>query len=244
LGAYKIKKSITFIPHSIDADLIANYPKPSKNFIPEWYKKMPRLENGVKKMSFPVNYKAPNLTVKTCVPFLESITNGYMVYLSDDIFIEQVDRHPQMRWHTQEQLISNHGKSQFPLENIAFSENFYEIPFKFNYRWQINVPKGYSILFSHPHNRIDLPFYTFSGFVNCDSYNMPVQFPFILQKGFEGIIEAGTPISQLTIIKNESWESKIEKYNLDEVYKKERNFHKSIHGAYKKYFWKKSNSFE
>ena len=240
----KIKKTITFIPHTKTAELIENYPKPSKNFIPEWYKKIPRLEKGVKKMSFPMNYRSPNLTVKTCIPFLESITNGYMVYLSDDIFVEQVDGQPTMRWHTEETLVATHSKEQFPLENINSIENFFEIPFKFNYHWQIKVPKGYSILFSHPYNRLDLPFYSFSGFVNADSYNMPVQFPFLLKKGFEGIIESGTPISQLTIVKNESWESKFEKYNSEEVYKKERNFYKSIYGAYKKYFWNKDSSFE
>ena len=97
---------------------------------------------------------------------------------------------------------------------------------------------------SHPYNRIDLPFYTFSGFVSADSYTRPVQFPFLLKKGFEGILESGTPIAQLTIVKNESWKSTVEKHNSDEIYIKNRNFHKSIYGAYKKYFWNKDSNFE
>jgi hypothetical protein len=240
----KIKKYITFTPHRQDAALIENHPKPSKNFIPEWYKKIPRFEKGSKKMSFPMHYRTPNVTIKTCLPFLESMTNGYMVYLYDDIFVEEVDGVPMLRWRAGEDLVTAHSLEQFPINDIPFSDNFCEMPFKFSYNWQVNVPKGYSILFSHPHNRIDLPFYTFSGFVNSDSYNMPVQFPFLLKKGFEGVIEAGTPISQLTIVKNESWKSTVEKYDPDEVYKKERGFNRSIHGAYKKYFWNKDNSFE
>ncbi len=244
MGADKIKKTITFIPHKKTADLIQDHPKPSKNFIPEWYKKIPRLEKGVKKMSFPMNYTAPNLTIKACIPFLESMSNGYMVYLHDEIYIEQENGGPFFRWNTEETLITSHNKDQFPLENIPFSENFFEIPFKFNYYWQIKVPKGYSILFSHPYNRIDLPFYTFSGFVNADNYDRPVQFPFLLKKGFEGILESGTPIAQLTIVKNESWESTVEKHSSDEIYIKNRSFHKTIYGAYKKYFWNKDSSFD
>lgn len=244
LWGTKIKKNITFIPHHENAALMEYFPKPSKGFIAEWYKNIPRLEEGTKKFSWPDNYESPNLTVKTCVPFLESMSNGYMVYLTDDIFVEWKDGYPILRWHPSEQLIATHAAEQFPIKNIPFSDIYYEIPFKFTNDWEIRVPEGYSIIFSHPHNRIDLPFYSFSGLVNCDNYNMPVQFPFLLRKGFEGIIKAGTPISQLTIIKNEFWKSEIEPYNWKEIYKKRRNFHKHIFGVYRNFFWKKDNFFE
>ena len=221
-----------------------HHPKPSKGFIPEWYKDVPKLTEGTKKLTWPPNYQSPNLTVKRCVPFLESMSNGYMVYLTDDIFVEQIDGYPTFRWHPSENLIQTHSPEQFPIKDIPLTDIFYEIPFKFAQDWEIKVPEGHSIIFSHPHNRIDLPFYTFSGLVNCDTYNMPVQFPFLLRKGFEGIIEAGTPISQLTIVKNESWKSNIEKYDGESAYKKRRNFHKHIYGVYRKYIWKKDNYFE
>lgn len=241
----QIKKPIVFIPHKKSASLIKQHPKPAKNFIPKWYKDITRLENGDKKLTWPSNYQSPNLTLKTCVPFLEALSNGYMVYLSDDIFVEHVDGVPFLRWHQSDDgLVSGHGPDQFPLDNIPFSDIFFQTPFKFMQDWEIKVPKGYSVMFSHPHNRIDLPFYTFSGLVNCDVYDMPVQFPFLLRKDFEGIIKAGTPISQLTIIKNESWESDVQEYDEDSTYIKRRNFYKHIHNAYRNYFWKKDNHFD
>lgn len=240
----KIKKIITFIPHNKNTSWLENYPKPSKNFIPDWYKSIPRLDNNAKKVTWPMNSKIPNFTIKACIPFLDSLTNGYMVYLNEDIFVEWVDGYPSIRWHPNESLIDLHAEYQFPIKNIPLSETFHSMPFKFTYNWEIRVPEGYSIMFSHPHNRIDLPFYTLSGLVNCDEYNMPVNFPFLLKNGFEGIIKAGTPISQLTIIKNESWKSNIEEFNEELTFKKGRNFYKTAYGFYKKYVWKRDITFE
>jgi hypothetical protein len=224
--------------------MLKSYPKPSKNFIPEWYKNIPRLEKGAKKLSWPWTHKSPIFTVKSCIPFLESMSNGYMVYLSHDIFVEQVDGHPVMRWNPSENTIETHGEEQFPIKNIPFSDIYFEVPFKFVNNWEIRVPKGYSILFSHPYNRIDLPFYTLSGFVNCDDYEVAINFPFLLKRDFEGVIESGTPISQLTIIKNESWKSNIGKYDKEITSKKYRTFNEKAYGFYKKYIWKKDNTFE
>ena len=100
-----LKKLITFIPHNENTAIMEHHPKPSKGFIPEWYKDVPRLAEGAKKLIWPQNYQSPNLTVKICVPFLESMSNGYMVYLSDDIFVEQIDGYPTFRWHPSEKLI-------------------------------------------------------------------------------------------------------------------------------------------
>jgi hypothetical protein len=101
------------------------YPKPAKNFIPKWYKDISRLENNNKKLTWPFNYQSPNLTLKTCVPFLESLSNGYMVYLSDDVFVEQIDGVPNLRWHqTDEGLVSGQGPDQFPLDNVTFYKDY------------------------------------------------------------------------------------------------------------------------
>jgi len=62
---------------------------------------------------------------------------------------------------------------------------------------------------------------------------------FILKKGFEGIIEAGTPVCQLNIIKNESWKTEVKKYDAQRVYKNSKLFWKTFVGSYKKNFWKR-----
>jgi hypothetical protein len=109
--------------------------------------------------------------------------------------------------------------------------------FKFQQEWTNKTPKGVSILFTHPSNRFDLPFRCFSGFVDTDKYNLPVHFPFILKKGFEGIIPAGTPVAQLFPIKRTNWKSKVVKWDADESYKANRNFQRTFAASYKKNYW-------
>ena len=49
---------------------------------------------------------------------------------------------------------------------------------KFNNFWTIEAPQGYSLLFTHPVNRTDLPFTTITGLVDSDSFSRQSnQFP-------------------------------------------------------------------
>jgi hypothetical protein len=112
-------------------------------------------------------------------------------------------------------------------------------PFKFRNDWAIETPKGYSALFVHPLNRGDLPFYTLSGVVDTDDYNVPVNFPFLIRADFEGIIPAGTPIAQVIPIKRESWGHEIGKFDPEYSTKKSAKFNSTIYRAYKNLFWKR-----
>jgi hypothetical protein len=226
---------IIFDPSQEKTSITDGYPKPAIKFIPEWYKQIPPFTNGDKKLKFPMDDLMPNSTLKKCVPFLDAMTSGYMAFLEEDVYIEQVDGNPFIRWRSSDHMITWHGLEQFP--GLHIPKEFHYMVAKWVNPWIINLPKNYSILFSHPSNRLDLPFFTFSGLVNCDKYTLPVQFPFIVKKGFEGIIEAGTPVCQLTIIKNESWKTKVRSYSYERMYKYEKSFLRTFVGSYKKNFW-------
>lgn len=233
-----MSKIITYQAHAKNAELIDSAPIPAINSIPEWYKAIPHITNGEKKLKFPLGYGVPNVSVKRCIPFMEAMTSGYMVVLSDDIYIEQVDNAPFIRWRNTYDMISLHSAEQFKGIPVPYGymENFVA---KWNNDWVIKPPKGYSILFTHPLNRHDLPFYTISGFVDCDSYDIPVQFPFFLREGFEGLIEKGTPVCQLTLVKRENWESKKLAYDPDKATKNTFKFFQTFIGSYKKNFWQR-----
>jgi hypothetical protein len=230
-----MKKVITFDPHNENASICSSYPKPATNFIPVWYKEIPAFTNGDKKLRFPMGSEMPNLTLKKCVPFLDAMTSGYMSFLEEDVYVEQVNNEPFIRWRSSDSLITWHTSDQFP--GLHIPEEFHYMVAKWVNPWVINLPKDYSVLFSHPSNRLDLPFFTFSGLVNCGSYVGPVQFPFILKKGFEGIIERGTPVCQLTLVKNEPWKSKVNPYSKERTYKNDKEFSKTFAHSYKKNFW-------
>lgn len=234
-----VKNTITFDPTTEECSVLDHYPTPSKKHIPDWYKKIPGFSNGDNKLRFPLDYGMPNSTLKKCVPFLDAMSSGYTVSLEEDVYVELVNKEPFIRWRSKDTLITWHTPDQFP--NFPIPNNYHNMVAKWKNDWTIMVPKNYSVLFSHPSNRIDLPFFTFSGLVSCDRYSSPVQYPFILQKEFEGIIEAGTPICQLTIVKNESWKTKVLKFDKHRTYKNSKHFYKTFTGSYKKNFWTRHN---
>lgn len=229
------KKLIEFLPITHQADLSSFEPQLSIKFIPNWYKEIPPYTDGDTKLRFPMDVKTHNTTIKRCVPFLDAMTAGYMAVLDDDVFVEQVNGEPMFRWKSEVEMVTFHTLNQFP--NVPISDAFHYAIAKWHNEWMIRTPKGFSTFFMHPSNRMDLPFNTFSGFVDTDTYEKAVQFPFVLKKGFEGIIESGTPVCQLIPVKRETWNSERHEFDEEENYKRSRRFARTFHSSYKKNYW-------
>jgi len=230
-------KNITFIPNSEEIEIASFAPEPSIKFLPSWYKKINKYTNNETKLKFSINFGMPNVSIKRCVPFLDAMSCGYMVILDDDIYVEQQNGEPFIRWRSNSSIITWHSIDQF--EGLPIPDYFSKMVAKWENNWTVKTPKKYSIIFTHPFNRIDLPFYTLTGFVDTDKYERPVQFPFLLKKDFEGIIPAGTPICQIIPVKRKKWRSKRIKFNHKQNYKTYRDFFRTFVGSYKKNFWEK-----
>jgi len=235
----KNKKIIIFDPVTENAQTLQDYPKPSKNYIPNWYKQMHPFTHGAKKLMYRTLDGIPNVTLKRCVPFLDALTNGYMYVLEEDVFVEQIDGVPLIRWRSSDNVLTGHSAEEHP--NFYIPETYHPFVVKWESKWVVKVPKNYSVLFSHPSNRLDLPFFTLSGLVSCDNYPLAVNYPFLLKKGFEGLIKAGTPVCQLHLVKNESWKTDVLKYDKNRTYKNLKTFFKTFVGSYKTNFWSKHN---
>jgi hypothetical protein len=102
----------------------------------------------------------------------------------------------------------------------------------------VQTPKGYSLLVGHPLNRLDLPFFTLSGVVDADGVLTDGNLPFLLRKGFEGLIPAGTPFAQLIPIKREEWKLQKDE-GLVQVSSDNGKMAASRMGYYKAKFWQK-----
>lgn len=229
------KNLIKFIPCTKAASLAGTEPQKSIKCLPDWYKEIAPFTDGDTKLRFPMSEKTHNTTVKRCVPFLDAMSIGYMAVLDDDVFVEQTEGGPLFRWKSEVNTVTFHNPNQFP--NLPISSFFHHEVAKWIGEWIIETPKGYSTMFTHPSNRMDLPFFTLSGVVDTDIYDQPIQFPFVLHKGFEGIIEAGTPVCQIIPVKREPWTSQREKFNEEENYKKNRRFTRTFYSSYKKNYW-------
>jgi hypothetical protein len=204
---------------------------PAKNHVPEWYKKIPKWKNNE---VFEIG-KGFNATVKQCMPFLDSLTTGYMIVLPNDLYVKDNDGQPFLTWKyahfpptwrtvdPQDDLVP-HG--HYPLE----------------YTWHTGVantvPLGYSVLITHPFNRHDLPFTTLTGIVDGGLVMTPIgNIPFYIKKGFEGIIPQGTPIAQLIPYRQENWIHKKTEGLLKKSYEHNDKTSFLIGGWYKKTFW-------
>ena len=184
-------KKIKFL--SVHREIAVPEPTPSSKNIPSWFRQLDGVIGGME-------------TVKKCMPFLDAMMSGYTIPLPADVHFDKNG----VTHNSHLDLVSTHAKEQ--LSGLDLPKEYNEQPFKWNNSFVAKTPKGYSTLFIHPMNRIDLPFYSLGGVVDTDKFPVAVNFPFFIKKDFEGIIEAGTPIIQAIPFKREDW-----KMVLDEV---------------------------
>ena len=227
-------KKKPIISYESAVDFYDNVFTTAKKNIPGWYKEIPNFKN---KKIFDIEKQTFNHSLKTCIPFMDALTTGYMINLPHDLLVTRNSNNgPVVTWRGD----SQHAPSV--RESVA-NPNLVPIDhFEIEFTWKLNcsftVPIGYSMLLTHPLNRYDLPFTTLSGVVDggyTTLHNGNV--PFYIKKDFEGIILQGTPIVQVLPFYNESWLSKKKNGLLDESIKNNKKSYSVIFGWYKKTFW-------
>jgi hypothetical protein len=230
-------KQLTFIPYRPTAKFDFRTPISSVKTIPEWYKKIPQYLDNDSKLKVIPNSPSVNTTIKFCTPFLDALSFGYTIVLADDVQVQLDNEVQRIYWRTNSSLITDHSPDQHI--GLPISPLYTEHVWKWSNDWVLKTPPGYSTFFTHPINRYDLPFLNFTGVVDTDLLDIPVQFPFRLAKGFEGILERGTPIIQFFPFKRDSWISEEKEYDHDFAVFSSKNFFGKINRAYKSRFWVK-----
>ena len=241
-------KKIEFSSTEEYVDLKQDYPKPAKYFTPEWFKKL--------------NHSIKEMTVKGCMPFLDTLTTGYILSVPQDYIIrhnvmneeaKKLDafqssslmyyNYPPMGINLS-QKVEVHSTNQ--LAGSPLIEKNKNLPFhKIMNPWLIKTPPGYSCLFVPPLNNKDDRFEILPGIVDTDTYEKEVNFPIVINgdkyPSLDTIIKKGTPYVQVIPFKRNDWEMKI-KVRDEKKYKPWQFFYrlKLIH-AYKTFFWKKKN---
>jgi hypothetical protein len=179
-------------------------PVPASKAIPESYKNIPRHSDTSDKTR-------NTFTVKACVPYLDAMTAGYMLTTWCDIEVIQVkvgnDPQPGLRWDSE--LWPAEDRPLSAATGLQRMNGYSHWVYSWNMPWGIKTPEGYSALVTHPLNRPDLPFITFSGLVDSDVFAVPGSAPFCISMGFEGIIPKGTPYLQVIPIKRHDWEIQV-----------------------------------
>lgn len=226
---------IKFLPVNADATL-TEAPRPARNFIPDWYKNVeqPHLKN----LEVGEDGIISNPNIKMCPPFLDSLMSGYIVSSWCDIYIKLEDGMIKYYYSAKPEALVSRKDINYPALD---TDSFYEVEFAWQMQWMPKTPKGYSVLITHPLNRVDLPFYTLSGVIDSDNFyhHGPGNLPFFIKKGFVGIIPAGTPLYQITPIKREKWKSEVLPYDEFIAKKRELERFRNFFGSYKNKWWVK-----
>lgn len=234
---------ILFEPTSEEAELLFAPPQPASLHLPTWYRNMPiHIENEEKTGLAPDSISSSNLTLKGCMPFLDAISMGYVFTLPFDIEIRKNERGQiGIRWATNIDFVGQHSIDQAP--GLPSPVNASPNILKWKPGWRIITPRGYSCLFTHPINHIDLPFVTLSGVVDTDSYGLGVELPFKLLDSSDDlfILEKGTPICQVFPFKREKWKRDVVQYDPISQTKNGFALKSKIVRSYQNQFWQKKS---
>lgn len=245
-----LEKVIEFSAHEDYYSLKEDHPIPIKLNIPDWYKEL--------------DHTIDIMTVKGCMPFLDSLTTGYLLKVpqdirirhnvlneetgqqdtfiapclqkrSDMIFAKGININAKLEIHPTIQL----GKSPYVEKNK-------NLPFhKIMNPWTIKTPKGYSCLFLPPLNNTDDRFSIMPGIVDTDEFDLEVNFPILINgdkySTLDTIIKKGTPYVQVIPFKRDNWKMKVVSKDNKTRFRKNLFLDLNFLHNYKNKFWKKKS---
>lgn len=246
-------KEIEFSAHEDYFALKEDYPIPTKINIPEWYKKL--------------DHTLLKKTVKGCMPFLDSLTSGYLLKMPQDFnikhnVINKNEKGEQFKdslqtyaLYDQSQILHsksinlNSGLDSHSLEQLKDSplvEKNKNLPFyKILNPWKIKTPKGYSCLFVPPLNNSDDRFSIIPAIVDTDTFPNEINFPIIINGDkypiLETTIKKGTPYVQIIPFKRDFWKMILKSRDPKEIQNSRLFYGLKLINIYKEKYWSKKS---
>lgn len=229
---------IKWLPRSKDVEIIVSPPKPARNYLPDWYKKIPP---SVLKNANYENGENKSLNLKSCMPFLDALSVGYIQETWADVIVKITKNHTgeyfyEFNQRSGPQVLDIRSNHQYPIK-----EGY--VPFEFIWQvpWLPILPKGYSALFlpvlNHPESIVN----TISGIMDSDVYfHNHGSLPFHLDyTSDEILIPAGTPMYQIVPLHRDEWKSEIQPFDEDKSIWMNHQFMKTYFSQYVRNYWVK-----
>jgi hypothetical protein len=201
-------------------------PEPIIKTIPDWYRKADRFAKKPDGEFWenPGGGKIP--TWKACPAIFDIMGTGYTLKTPCDIEFIEGD-FGAITAKVKDKRYADFCSVRPPMPQFKHPQGYYETHFAWFPDWAIETPEGYSVLYSQPFNRFELPFLTTSGIIDNDKVNLPGSMPY----------------AQMLPFKREDWESEVfiekplnlEKKNLLNSAK----YRKPDGGIYKNEVWSK-----
>ena len=186
-------------------------PGPVIKTIPDWYKNADRFaQNPMTGKPWEMqdgSGKVP--TWKSCPAIYDIMGSGYVYKTPCDIeFTEDASGNIQVK--VLDPKNKDFIQDRMPMPQFEHPLGYHAKHFAWWADWAVELPEGYSALYTQPFNRFELPFLTTSGIIDNDHVHLPGTMPFFIIKGFTGILPAGTPYAQILPFKRENWSSEVD----------------------------------
>ena len=167
-------------------------PLPIIKTIPDWYRKADRFVRNPDTNDFLIGQDGGNIpTWKACPAVFDVMGTGYCLVTPCDVEFFYNDEGI-ISAKALEKKYSFFCEGRLPMSEFVTPYGYDDYHFAWMPDWTPTVPPGYSILYSQPFNRFELPFLTVSGIIDNDKIDRTGSAPFFIRKGFTGIIPAGT----------------------------------------------------
>jgi hypothetical protein len=217
-------------------------PKPTSKSLPEWYISADRFYKNPHGESYvgPDGGKVP--TWKACPAIYDILTTGYVYKTPCDIEF-YLDSNQKISAKVLDLKYADFIQNREKMPQFDGPLGYHEKHFAWYPDWAVEVPEGYSVLYSQPYDRYDLPFLTTSGVIDNDKVNLPGTMPFFISKEWVGVLPAGTPYAQMMPFKREDWDSEYVKESGLSIMKKNiknsEKYRVPNGGVYLKDVWEK-----
>jgi len=217
-------------------------PYPASTNLPDWWRSVgpfvPNEEDPEGKNLILKN-KVVNYSFKKCTPMLDALTSGYIIPLWSDVHVRQTKNGPLLTWRSQQEVFLKHGDYS---EKVTPPPGYSNYVVKYMNTWIPITPPGYSVLVTSPFGHRGLPLQAIPAVIDSDKSVLEILPPMWLKDGFEGIIQKGTPLVQITPFKREDWVADFDYYRgKDHEILKENTFNTNIISHYIKNIWSKKS---
>jgi len=246
-------KEIEFSAHEDYFYTNEDHPIPAKLNIPEWYKKL--------------DHKIDGMTAKGCMPFLDSLTSGYLLKMPQDFYlrhnVDSKDKegneikdsfekfglsHSQALISAKRINLNSQADIHIPkqLEGSPLVNKNKNLPFyKILNPWKIKTPKGYSCLFVSPLNNSDDRFSIIPAIVDTDVFPNEINFPIVINGDkypvLDTLITKGTPYVQIIPFKREKWKMFTKSRTQKEIQNSQMFYGLKLLNIYKERYWNKKS---